>query len=77
MIKKEEYERFIHELLYLCENENAKERTYREESGRVPNDFVKFGTIQNSLGRTDAYQKIYYRIKEFLEGKENAECDCK
>lgn len=67
MVKKEEYEKFIKELLFFCEGENAKERTYRESFERKPNDFVKFGVIQNSFGKSDAYQQVFYKIKHFLE----------
>lgn len=71
MIKKEEYEKFIKELYYFCEGENAKERTYRESFERHPNDFIKYGVIQNSFGKSDAYQKIFYRLKKFIEEGEN------
>lgn len=77
MIKKEEYIQFVHDLMYMCQNEDAKERTYRESFERHPNDFIKFGTIQNSMGKSDAYQKIYYRLKKFIESGENdVECYC-
>lgn len=68
MIKKEEYEKFIKELYYFCDGENAKERTYRESFERKPNDFVKFGVIQNSFGKSYAYEQVYYRIKHFMKG---------
>lgn len=77
MIKKEEYIKFIKDLYYFCEAQDAKERTYRESFERHPNDFIKFGTIQNSFGKSDAYQKIYYRIKKFIESGENdVKCYC-
>lgn len=75
MIKKEEYIDFIRDLYYFCQAQDAKERTYRESFERHPNDFIKFGTIQNSMGKSDAYQKIFYRIKKFIEeGVNDVEC---
>jgi hypothetical protein len=68
LIKKEEYEKFIKELYYFCEGENAKERTYRESFERHPNDFIKYGVIQNSFGKSDAYEQVFYKIKHFMKG---------
>ena len=77
MIKKEDYIKFVQDLYYMCQNEDAKERTYRESFERHPNDFIKFGIIQNSFGKSDAYQKVFYRLKKFIEeGENDVECYC-
>lgn len=68
LIKKEDYIEFVRDLFYFCEGENAKERTYRESFERHPNDFIKYGVIQNSFGKSDAYEQVYYKIKHFLKG---------